>query len=186
VEQCYRRSPATELAARLIFLNRLCFNGLYRTNSSGNFNVPYGDYPAPTFPSATHLREVSEALKGATLLAGDFETTLSWCGPSDIVFADPPYHSPGNGFRKYHKLSFSEADQERLALALRAVHERGAIVFATNADHPFVRKLYSWAHAISTSERRAINCVGGGRSGVRCLLISTMELGCGLADRERR
>lgn len=162
---------SVERAARLIYLNRLCFNGLYRTNRAGRFNVPYGAQKTLSFPNRTQLNAAKLALTGATVLACDFGLTLATATTGDVIFADPPYHAVGKGFVSYYRHPFAETEQERLAQALLAARERGAVVFTTNADTPLVRSLYQWGIIEETRERRAINSDPSRRGPVRCVLI---------------
>jgi len=132
-----------EKAARLIYLNRMCWNGLYRVNARGEFNVPLGGR-ADTRVDDNHLERVSEALQKAELRDCGFESLIEEAGRGDLLFVDPPYtvcHSK-NGFIKYNEALFSWADQERLAGCLIEAQERGAYVVATNAPHDSVRALY--------------------------------------------
>jgi DNA adenine methylase len=131
-------------AARTIYLNRTCFNGIYRVNREGRFNVPIGerdqvvrdtdDYPA-----------VAKLLSGAELRHGDFEPLVDSAQSGDLVFLDPPYtvRHNRNGFIKYNERLFSWDDQERLAKAATRAAERGALIVVTNASHPTVRQLYT-------------------------------------------
>lgn len=130
-------------AARLVYLNRTCFNGLYRVNRLGQFNVPMGDRDGVVFAS-DDFTMLSELLAGAELRVADFETTIDRAGPGDLVYADPPYtvRHNNNGFIKYNENLFSWDDQERLAKSLTRAAERGARVLATNAAHDSVRSLY--------------------------------------------
>lgn len=147
-------------AARFLYLNRTCFNGLYRVNRKGQFNVPLGTKTAVLMAS-DDFRAVAEALAAAELVSADFEKIIDTCGESDFVFADPPYtvkHN-NNGFVKYNERLFSWSDQERLKAALQRAAERGARVVVSNADHPSVRELYAgWAvdtlyrHSVMASE----------------------------------
>lgn len=130
-------------AARIIYLNRTCFNGIYRVNRQGKFNVPIGERdqvvrPTDDFPSVAAL------LATAELHQGDFEHLVDRARPGDLVFLDPPYtvRHNRNGFIKYNERLFSWEDQERLARAAAAAAERGARVVVTNAAHPTVRQLY--------------------------------------------
>lgn len=130
-------------AARFIYLNRTCFNGIYRVNSRGEFNVPIG-----TRDSVLHrdddFRAVSALLSHATLLRSDFEALVDLASADDLVFADPPYsicHNL-NGFVKYNEVLFSWSDQVRLANALQRAKERGAKIVATNANHETIVNLY--------------------------------------------
>ena len=132
-----------ERAARTLYLNRTCWNGLYRVNLSGNFNVPRGTKNTVMFDGETFYK-ASEALNNAELICGDFEATISATGPGDFVFIDPPYTVQHNlnGFLKYNERIFSWSDQLRLRDCVVAAIERGAAVAVTNADHESVREIY--------------------------------------------
>jgi DNA adenine methylase len=143
-----------ERAARLIYLNRTCFNGIYRVNLEGVFNVPRGTKNNVILPT-DDFHALSRALRGATLENKDFEEIIDQAGVGDFVFADPPYtvrHNT-NGFIKYNEKLFSWADQERLASALSRARRRGARILATNANHASIRELYAshrfGQHAVS-------------------------------------
>jgi len=130
-------------AARFIYLNRTCWNGLYRVNQSGVFNVPKGTKSSVIFEDDSFDR-ISEALQGAELHSCDFEELIDMAKDGDLVFVDPPYtvRHNHNAFIKYNEKLFSWADQERLALALKRAKNRGASVVSTNANHQSVRDLY--------------------------------------------
>ena len=135
-----------EAAARMIYLNRTCFNGLYRVNRKGDFNVPYGRYPNPRICDEENLRAASELLKRADILCGDFAKVLDECAkPGDFVFLDPPYLPVGKwgDFKRYTKEQFYEADHRRLADATARLMERGIWSVLTNSNHPLVRDLYA-------------------------------------------
>lgn len=161
-EEYYRvRSlqPASraERAARFYYLCRHSFNGIYRVNRAGQFNVPYNHKVWREVVDEAAIREASIALSRARLVGGDFEASIEDAKAGDVVYCDPPYtvaHN-NNGFIKYNEKIFSFADQERLAKAARDAACRGARVFISNADHPSVRELYSDAE-ISTIERHSI------------------------------
>lgn len=132
-----------ERAARFIYLNRTCWNGLYRVNREGRFNVPIGTKTKVAF-EGDHLREIASLLGSAEIRSGDFEQYVDLAGDGDLLFLDPPYTANHNlnGFLKYNEKIFSWSDQVRLRdAALRAVG-RGAYVIVTNADHESVRELY--------------------------------------------
>jgi DNA adenine methylase len=136
---------ASERAARFIFLCRFSFNGLYRVNRQGEFNVPYGYKTWRSVSDPESIREASEALQPAELTCSDFDATIGVCGPGDVIYADPPYtvaHS-NNGFLKYNDRIFSFEDQERLSRSLKRAAKKGAQVFLSNADHESIRKLYA-------------------------------------------
>jgi len=118
---------SVERAARFIFLNRYCFNGLYRTNSRGRFNVPFAAARTGPLPDGKHLREAADALKVAKLQNTDFEEVIAEAAEGDFVYLDPPY-AVGNRrlFRQYDPASFGLDDLDRLARQLRRLHENGA------------------------------------------------------------
>jgi DNA adenine methylase len=133
-------------ASRMIYLNRTCFNGIYRVNKQGCFNVPRGSKDAVLLDT-DNFKAVAALLAGADLRVSDFEDIIDEADEDDLIFADPPYtvrHNL-NGFIKYNEVLFSWADQERLAAALKRAARRGAKIVATNANHHSVRSLYnSW------------------------------------------
>jgi len=132
-------------AARFIYLNRTCFNGIFRVNLDNKFNVPYGYNTSPRFPSRNHLEEIGAALHGAQLVDADYQDALSDASKEDFVYLDPPY-PPLNGtsfFRHYTPQRFDAADQERLAGYVDDLTSRGCLVMMSNADTPHIRNLYS-------------------------------------------
>lgn len=133
-----------ERAAQFIYLNRTCFNGIYRVNRFGEFNVPKGSKNNVLFET-DDFQVLSRLLHRASLKACDFEKLIDQAGEGDLVFADPPYtvrHNL-NGFIKYNEKLFSWGDQIRLAAALTRARKRGAQIICTNANHESVRELYS-------------------------------------------
>lgn len=131
-------------AARFIYLNRTCWNGLFRVNMNGQFNVPIGTKKVVEFPKNA-LANLSTALKKADLSQSDFENTIDKAKKGDFLFVDPPYtvsHN-NNGFIKYNDVLFSWTDQIRLANAVKRASSRGAYVFVSNADHREVTDLYA-------------------------------------------
>jgi DNA adenine methylase len=131
-------------AARFIYLNRTCWNGLYRVNQQGGFNVPIGT-KNNVMLETDDFSAVSKRLAGAELRNDDFEKVIDLAGAGDFVFVDPPYTVKHNlnGFVKYNEKLFSWDDQERLSAAIKRAVERGARVLVTNADHESVRSLYA-------------------------------------------
>jgi DNA adenine methylase len=121
---CYKEPART--AARFIYLNRLCFNGIYRTNTKGEFNVPYGGESTGSFPSLKHLKEIGEALQKATICRNDFEQTLNAAKSGDFVYLDPPYSVENRRvFKQYGSSVFGLADLERLARRLIELDSSG-------------------------------------------------------------
>lgn len=132
-----------ECAARFIYLNRTCFNGIYRVNLKGQFNVPKGTKNSIIL-SSDNFKSLSEILKNAIIKVTDFEELIDKAKANDLIFADPPYtvrHNI-NGFIKYNEKLFSWEDQIRLANALTRAHSRGVKIVSTNANHDSVRDLY--------------------------------------------
>ena len=131
-------------AARFIYLNRTCWNGLYRVNRAGIFNVPKGTKNSVVLES-DDFEALSKVLQGAELQVCDFEKTIDSASEGDLVFVDPPYTVKHNlnGFIKYNDKIFSWADQIRLRDVVKKACDRGAIALVTNANHKSVRELYS-------------------------------------------
>ncbi|MEP6870587.1 MAG: Dam family site-specific DNA-(adenine-N6)-methyltransferase [Anaerolineaceae bacterium] len=174
-------TPATAAAraARLIFLNRTCFNGLYRENRSGRFNVPHGRYQRPTIHNASLLGVCSEALQAADLVCGDFESACARAAPGDFVYLDPPYHplSTTSSFTNYTSGVFGFAEQVRLRDAFDSLSRRGVAAILSNSNHPAIRELYGGrGYLFETVEMaRAINAVGSKRAPIPELLISNFS-----------
>lgn len=139
-----RPRSALGRSARLIYLTSLSFNGIYRQNLKGEFNVPYGYKSSKSLPTPEQLRHVSRRLSGAALTSADFQDVTAVAVPGDTVYFDPPYtvaHN-NNGFVKYNASIFSWDDQKRLAEHAAWLANRGCRVFISNADHDAVRRLY--------------------------------------------
>jgi len=150
-------SPHTlvERASRTIYLNRTCFNGIYRVNQSGEFNVPKGNRDS-VIKFTDDFAALSKLLANADLRVSDFEPLIDEAKKGDLIFADPPYtirHNL-NGFVKYNEVMFSWRDQERLAAALRRASVRGAKIVATNANHSSIRQLYPTSKFKLVSRKR--------------------------------
>ena len=131
-------------AARFIFLNKTCYNGIYRVNSGGKFNVPYGHNNSVTIHEKDNLFVVSKAMKKATLRSQDFEKCLGKIEKGDLVFLDPPYtvaHN-NNGFLEYNQKIFTWNDQERLADFVNEIRKKRAFFILTNAVHDSIVNLY--------------------------------------------
>jgi DNA adenine methylase len=146
VRDLYNRTSASPArAAHFIYLNQACFNGVFRVNESGEFNVPIGSKKKPNLPTAGELERVARQLKQAKLVAGDFETTLALAKKGDFVYLDPPY-PPLNGtayFAHYTKDRFAADDQERLAKLVRELDARGCAVMVSNAGLKTIKALYN-------------------------------------------
>jgi DNA adenine methylase len=165
-------------AARLIYLNKTCYNGLYRVNSQGLFNVPYGRYANPVICEEPVLRAIHRYLsrKNAEIeiMNGDFEIAVETAGRGDVIYFDPPYHSPDNtNFTGYQADGFGENEQRRLRDVFAARADAGAKCLLSNADTPFIRDLYNDGlfEIIAVKAKRAINSDGAGRGEVGEVLI---------------
>jgi len=137
-------STIQERAARFIYLNRTCWNGLYRVNLSGKFNVPIGTKKNAIL-STDNFQKTSEILQSSEFEACDFERTINKASDGDLLFVDPPYtvkHN-NNAFVQYNESLFSWGDQVRLHKCLQAAEKRGAFIVATNAHHKSIKNLYS-------------------------------------------
>jgi len=160
--------PNVEAAARTLFLNRTCFNGLYRVNRKGQFNVPFGRYKNPKILDEVALRSVSRLLQDTTLLCGDYkDVLLEHAKPGDFVFLDPPYLpiSEYADFKRYTKEQFYEEDHAELAVEVRRLHELGCHVVLTNSNHPWVHEQYGSFFIEVVQTRRHISRNGKGRTG---------------------
>ena len=160
-------------AARFIYLNKTCFNGLYRVNSRGLFNVPMGRYVRPTIADAESLIRASAALQGANLRTGHFSEVLEHAQAGDFVYFDPPY-VPLSGtayFTAYTKGLFGPEDQGQLAQVYRELADRGCRVMLSNSDAPLVRQLYKRFRIIDVQARRNINSRGDRRGPVTEVVV---------------
>lgn len=165
----------TEAAARTIYLNRTCFNGLYRVNKSGDFNVPFGGYKKPNFCDEENLRKASKLLSQTEISCCDFEKLLlEVAQPGDCVFLDPPYFPVSDyaDFKRYTKEQFSEEDQIRVATTASVVASRGCHVLATNANHPKVLSLYDDFSIRVVPTKRNISSKASTRTGEDVIIRS--------------
>jgi len=174
-----------EMAAMLIYLNRTGFNGLFRLNKSGAFNVPAGRYINPRIVDEAHLKQVAAALRsrGVTLVRGSFEGALASAGPGDFIYCDPPYAPVSRTacFANYTANGFTLNDQARLQEALIESARRGARVVLSNSSAPEIEKLYSTSEAKRAQlriervyARRAINSRAGSRGPVTELVVTNV------------
>jgi DNA adenine methylase len=158
----------TVAAARTIFLNRSCFNGLYRVNRSGAFNVPWGRYKRPYRIDRENFKRASEILARADIVLGDFREVLratATCG--DFVFLDPPYVpiSAYSDFKRYTATQFGDHDHIEMAALTRELADRGCRVLITNSNHPLVHDLYRGYQIEVVATKRNVNSRGNGRTG---------------------
>lgn len=162
-------------ASRTIFLNRTGFNGLYRVNRSGKFNVPFGRYSNPVLCDEDNLRACSQQLGAAHIDTLPFDEVEEMAGPGDLVYFDPPYvpASATANFTAYAADGFHLRDQERLAEMVKRMGGRGVNVMVSNSDTPLTRELYEGLHLHRVMARRNINSDTKGRGAVPELLATT-------------
>ena len=167
-------STDVEIAARLIALNKTCYNGLYRVNKKGKFNVPVGKYKNPLICDNSNIENVSNALSTATIFAGDYEDAIKNAQKGDFVYLDPPYDpvSYTSDFTAYTPNGFGRENQEQLANVFRKLANRGCFVLLSNSNTRFIRELYSHFRIKEVDVQRAINCNGSERADHKELLIS--------------
>jgi DNA adenine methylase len=172
-----RLASDAERAARLIYLNRTCFNGLYRVNSRGLFNVPMGSYDRPRILDEQGLRLASAALRAATLTVGDFRRVLRRARASDFVYLDPPYQpvSATANFRSYTNQPFDEDDQRELAEEYARLDRMGCQVMLSNSNTPLVQKLYAAYDVRTVPARRNINARGDRRGPVFEVVVRNLK-----------
>ncbi|HEX6370934.1 MAG TPA: Dam family site-specific DNA-(adenine-N6)-methyltransferase [Longimicrobium sp.] len=147
-----------ERAARFIYLTTLSFNGIYRTNQEGHFNVPFGFRPHLHPKPAGVIQQTSAALAGTELRCMDFEAALEDAAAGDLVYLDPPYtvaHGH-NGFLRYNARIFSWADQHRLAALARTLSDRGCHVIVSNADHQSICDIYAGFRMVRIERQSSI------------------------------
>lgn len=166
-------------AAAFIFLNKTCFNGLYRVNRKGEFNVPVGDYKEPAIYDPEALRAAGTVLgaKKVSLRVTSYEVTTTSATAGDFVYFDPPYdpHSKTSNFTAYTKDAFGKKEQEQLAEHARALRKRGVQVMLSNNDTPFIRSLYEDFCIDNVKCGRAINSKGTKRGKVDEVIITSYE-----------
>ncbi len=163
------RATAAERAAAFIYLNKTCFNGLWRVNRTGAFNVPMGRYRDPAICNPNQLRIAFERLRRAELHAGDYREVLSGARRGDFAYIDPPYDGT---FTAYTSSAFGDADQAELAFTVRTLAARGVAVMASNADTPRIRALYAGLRIDAVTAPRAISCRGSQRRHAREVIIT--------------
>ena len=165
-------------AARLIYLNKTCFNGLYRVNSRGVFNVPFGKYTNPGIFNEEGLRRAAELLHGARIEAEDFRFLKVEAKKNDFIYFDPPYHprSKTSYFTAYTRDSFGEEDQRKLADLYRRLDKKGCLLMLSNSDTPLIRELYKDFDIREVSARRNINSKADRRGSICELVVLNAKL----------
>lgn len=165
-------SPA-QRAARLIYLNKTCYNGLYRENKSGQFNVPLGSYKNPLICDEDNLRAASKVLRKAGVARRHYAKVVQRAQPGDFIYFDPPYHprSSTSSFTAYDRNGFTRDDQITLRLTFNELTQRGVYVMLSNSDTPLIRELYQGFHINAVHANRAINSKASKRGKISELII---------------
>ncbi len=164
-------------AARFLYLNKTAFNGLYRVNSKGDFNVPFGKYANPKILDSKNLLLAHRALQKDELFCGDFTLVLKNARKGDLVYFDPPYFpvSKTSNFTAYTQDNFTEDDQKRLYRTVKALDARGCFILLSNSHSDFIADLYAEFEPQVVFASRAINCKGDKRGKIRELVVRNWE-----------
>ncbi len=166
-----------ERAARIIYLNKTCFNGLFRVNSSGQFNVPYGKYKNPTIADPTVIKAISNYLNQAwvSILNGDFEQAVATAKKGAFIYFDPPYHplNDTSSFTGYSMNGFGEEQQTRLRDLCNDLSDKGCQILVSNSATPLIKSLYDDPRyeVVEVKATRAINAVSSKRGKINEVLI---------------
>lgn len=162
-----------QIAARFIYLNRTCFNGLYRVNSKGQFNVPIGSYKNPAICNEEDLREISKLLQKDDIKVAEFYDAVKEAKEGDFIYFDPPYYPLNKAsFTTYTKNNFLEKEQEKLAELFKELDKKGCRVMLSNSDTNFIKKLYKGYNINFVKATRMINCDASKRGAINEVVIT--------------
>ena len=166
-----------DVASRFIYLNRTAFNGMYRVNKSGGYNVPFANYKNPKICDEDNLRSVSKLLKKVSIKHQDYKNVLKNAQKGDYIYLDPPYYpvSKTSSFTSYTADAFLEKEQEELKETFHELSKKGCYVMLSNSDTPFIKELYSKvpkAKIHTVMAGRAINSNGSGRGKIKEVVIT--------------
>lgn len=165
-------------AAYLIFLNKTCFNGMYRENSKGEYNVPFGDQKNPTICDKENLLAVSKCLKNTKMTNLSFEESIKDCKNGDFIYFDPPYY-PINGtskFTSYSKDSFGQNEQVKLRDVFEQLSNKGCLIMLSNSNTEFIKDLYKDFKINFIYATRSINSKGNGRGRIAELVVTNYTI----------
>ena len=165
-------------ATRFIYLNKTCFNGLYRVNSKGYFNTPIGSYKNPNIADKEVILCASEALQNAVISNQSFDKTLSNSNPNDFVYLDPPYYplTKTSSFTSYDKNTFLDEKQKQLFNIFKKLHQRNCIVMKSNSNTEFIKDMYKKYTIDFVQANRFINSKADGRKKIDEVLIRSLAL----------
>jgi len=167
-----KSSNGVEIAALFIMLNKTGYNGAYRVNRNGGFNIPPGKFKNPLICDSSNLENVSKALAGTTILTADYRHVMENAQKGDFVYLDPPYDPVGStaSFTAYTPNGFGREDQVQLASVFRKLSDRVCFILLSNSDTPSIRELYSGFNIKEVKARRAMNCDSSKRIGQELLI----------------
>ncbi len=171
----YQKLSDVERSSRIIYLNKTCYNGLFRVNSQGQFNTPFGRYTNPKILDETVLKAVNKYLNSSdvTILNSDFEEAVSTAKKGDFVYFDPPYDpiSDTSSFTGYDINGFSKGEQKRLKDTFEELTNKGVKCMLSNSKTPFITKLYEEYETIDVSAIRSINSNASKRGKIEEILV---------------
>lgn len=165
----------------LIYLNKTCYNGLYRVNSQGEFNVPMGSYRDPSIVQRKILEQASQLLQNVTIKSMNFEKILDFAESGDFIYFDPPYYpiSTTSSFTSYQKEIFLDEEQKHLAKVFQKLDGRGCMVMLSNSDSSFIHDLYNKyeneGHLYTVKAKRMINCNSEGRKPINEIVVTNYK-----------
>jgi|SRR3989344_4735319 len=166
-----------QIATRFIYLNKTCFNGLYRVNSKGQFNVPIGSSKDPLICPETDLREISKFLQKDDIYHKQFYEAIKEAKEGDFVYLDPPYYPLNRtSFTKYTKDNFLEKEQEHLAIVFNELDKKGCKVMLSNSDTKFIKDLYKQHNINIVKASRMINCDSTKRGKINEIVITNYPI----------
>ena len=167
------KHSTVERAARTIYLNKTCYNGLYRVNSKGQFNVPMGSYKNPQILYPETLIAASIALQNAKIKTQDYYKVIDLAQPGDFIYFDPPYQpvSKTANFTSYTAGNFGEDDQRKLAEVFFSLSEKRCLCMLSNSDTPLINELYAAFSPLTITANWAINSDANGRVGIKEVLV---------------
>ena len=175
----WNRMSDVEKAARMIFLNRTCYNGLYRVNSSGQFNTPMGRYKNPLICDKELINNLSNYFnkENIEIYNGDYYNILKKIKKGDFIYLDPPYDpiSNSSSFTGYTSIGFNQNEQVRLKMFCDEIHKKGAYFLLSNSDTKFIKELYNEYNISIILANRSISCDGNNRNKVCEVLIRNYE-----------
>lgn len=177
----YKRLSKVKKASRFIYLNKTAFNGLYRVNKNGQFNVPFGRYKNPNYIDSDNILDCSNLLQSTTILNGDFEIIKKYIKKDDFIYFDPPYVplNETSCFTEYTNKGFDEDMQFRLKELCDYIDSIGAYFMLSNSYTEYIKNLYKDYNLITVQANRALNCKANGRGKINEYIVVNYEINKG-------